>query len=777
MRFIPLIPLLPGIGAALNGLVGIRMFSRRTAGAVACATMTLALGLALVAFWQLLGLPAESRAYDVVVAQWIPKIPLATRTGFSAFEVPWGFRLDPLSGMMLLVVTGIGTLIHVYSTAYMADEPRGGVARFFCYLNLFCFFMLMLVLGNNFLVMFVGWEGVGLCSYLLIGYWYEKKSASDAGKKAFITNRVGDWGFVLGVFLIYFTFGTLNFREVQNAAGTMAVESSHFGVLSWICLLLFVGATGKSAQIPLYVWLPDAMEGPTPVSALIHAATMVTAGVYMLGRNAVLFSHAPMVMEIVAIVGVLTALMAASIGLVQYDIKRVLAYSTVSQLGYMFTAMGVGAFSAGAFHLMTHAFFKALLFLGSGSVIHAMAGEQDMRRMGNLKKYMPITFATMMIGTLAIAGIFPLSGFFSKDEILFRAFLHNKAIWIIAVITAAMTAFYMFRLMSMTFFGAYRGPAWETAGHGAAIGRHDHARDATVAAVHGAKHPVDVHAHGHAHEPDHEVAHGPAETDHDHGHGGHGHGQWHGPHESPTAMTFPLQALALGAIVAGFVGVPAALWGNNAIEKFLEPSFTAERVERTAGEVRPNDVIAGTQLEAGRQSGEVRALEHAPGAAEESGEHVSRGVELGLMGFSLLVAVVGISVAWKFYVTSPEISERLADQWSGAHRLLSNKYYVDELYNATVVNGTFGAGEGLWVVDRNVVDGMVNGARDVTLVTSWISGEADKKGVDGAVNVLGQSIREAGLLFRRLQTGLVQNYALLMLFGIFAFVSIYLLVR
>ena len=410
MKYIWLIPLLPGLGAAINGFVGIRSFSRRMAGAVACTMMLAALGVSLVAFWQLLALAPDARAYDVTIAQWIPPIPLQMRSGaIGGFQVPWGFRLDPLAGMMLLVVTGIGTLIHVYSTAYMADEPRGGVARFFCYLNLFCFFMLMLVLGNNFLVMFVGWEGVGLCSYLLIGYWYEKKSASDAGKKAFITNRIGDWGFVLGVFLIFSTFGTLDFRAVQNAAATMPVETGHYGVLSFICLFLFVGATGKSAQIPLYVWLPDAMEGPTPVSALIHAATMVTAGVYMLGRNAVLFSHAPMVMTLVAIVGVLTALMAASIGLVQYDIKRVLAYSTVSQLGYMFTAMGVGAFSAGAFHLMTHAFFKALLFLGSGSVIHAMGGEQDMRRMGGLKKYMPVTFATMFIGTLAIAGIPPLS--------------------------------------------------------------------------------------------------------------------------------------------------------------------------------------------------------------------------------------------------------------------------------------------------------------------------------------------------------------------------------
>src|SRR4249920_1283940 len=469
MQYIWLIPVLPAIGAAINGLVGIRYFSRRTAGAVACMMMAAALGVSLFAFWQLLGLPGEARSFDVTVAQWIPTIPLQMANGrMGGLQVPWGFRLDPLSAMMLLVVTGIGTLIHVYSTAYMADEPRGGVARFFCYLNLFCFFMLMLVLGNNFLVMFVGWEGVGLCSYLLIGYWYEKKSASDAGKKAFITNRVGDWGFILGIFLIYMTFGTLDFRAIQNAVAAMPVETMHFGVLSFICLLLFVGATGKSAQIPLYVWLPDAMEGPTPVSALIHAATMVTAGVYMLGRNAVLFQHAPMVMQIVAIVGVLTALMAASIGLVQNDIKRVLAYSTVSQLGYMFTAMGVGAFSAGAFHLMTHAFFKALLFLGSGSVIHAMGGEQDMRHMGGLRKYLPVTYATMFIGTLAIAGIPPLAGFFSKDEILFRAFENNRVIWVLAVATALMTAFYMWRLMAMTFFGAYRGPAWDT-GHAADV--------------------------------------------------------------------------------------------------------------------------------------------------------------------------------------------------------------------------------------------------------------------------------------------------------------------
>jgi NADH-quinone oxidoreductase subunit L len=734
MRYIWLIPLLPGIGAAINGLVGIRYFSRKTAGLVACAMMTLALGVSLFAFWQLLGLPADARSFDVVIAQWIPSIPLQTHGGaVGAFQVPWGFRLDPLSGMMILIVTGIGTLIHVYSTAYMSEEPRGGVARFFCYLNLFCFFMLMLVLGNSFLVMFVGWEGVGLCSYLLIGYWYEKKSASDAGKKAFITNRVGDWGFILGVFLIYFTFGTLDFRAVQNAAAAMPVEAAHFGVLSFICLFLFVGAIGKSAQIPLYVWLPDAMEGPTPVSALIHAATMVTAGVYMLGRNAVLFSHAPIVMQIVAIVGVLTALMAATIGLVQYDIKRVLAYSTVSQLGYMFTAMGVGAFSAGAFHLMTHAFFKALLFLGSGSVIHAMGGEQDMRRMGGLKKYLPVTFATMMLGTLAIAGIFPLSGFFSKDEILFRAFVANKAVWAIAVVTAFMTAFYMYRLMAMTFFGAYRGPAWESA--------HGHE-----------SHDADPHAHG-------------AQP-------GHGHGAWHGPHESPSPMTLPLQVLAVGAVVAGFVGIPAALGGGNTIETFLEPSFTVESVrlkpDATAATATPSNEAA---TESGRS---VRLQPDEGGHAEP---HVSRGIELGLMGFSLVVAVCGIMLARKFYVTSPEVSDRLAVQWGSAHRVLSNKYYVDELYDATVISGTFGAGRKLWTFDRNVVDGVVNGSGWATIISAWFSGLTDRTLVDGLVNLVGRIVEDGSFWFRRIQTGLVQNYAMLMLFGIFAFVSIYLFMR
>jgi NADH-quinone oxidoreductase subunit L len=769
MDLIWLIPILPGVGAAINGLVGIRTFSRRTSGLIACAAMTAALGVSLLAFWDMLQLPPEARDHVVNLGHWIPPIPLATAHGIGSFEVPWAFRLDPLSGMMILVVTGIGLLIHIYSTAYMHDEPRGGYARFFCYLNLFCFFMLVLVLGSSFLTMFVGWEGVGLCSYLLIGYWYEKKSASDAGKKAFIVNRVGDWGFVLGVFLIFYTFGTLDFRAVANAAGAMPVEAQ-FGVISLICLLLFIGAAGKSAQIPLYVWLPDAMEGPTPVSALIHAATMVTAGVYMVGRNAVLFGHAPIVAQIVMIVGALTALMAATIGLVQYDIKRVLAYSTVSQLGYMFLAMGVGAyatahgwphiglaaFAAGAFHLMTHAFFKALLFLGSGSVIHAMAGEQDMRRMGDLKRYMPVTYMTMMIGTLAIAGIFPLAGFFSKDEILFRAFLTNKIIWGFGVITALMTAFYMFRLMSMTFFGNYRGPAWQ---HAAPAAAH-------VAAVHGVPHPTDAHAHGQAHKDDHEVSHGPAD---DHGHAQddahrHGHGPWHGPHESPQAMTFPLMALAVGAIVAGFVSVPPALGGHAVLEHFLEPSFIAR-----AGATHAVEGAAAQAVEGAVSATAAEAAHEEP--------HISRGAEIGLMGFSVMIAMIGIVTAYRFYVLSPDTADRLKERYAGAHNLLYNKYFVDELYNATLIKGTMKSAFGLWTVDRRVVDGAVNGTGWMTVFASWISGLLDRYVVDGAVNLVGRSSEESSFVFRRVQTGLVQNYALLMLAGVCAFVSIYLLVR
>ena len=707
MDLIWLIPILPGIGAAINGLVGIRSFSKQTAGLVACSTMGAALLLSLNAFVQLLGLPEHERFYQDTIAPWIPPIPLDTVNGYGLFEAPWALTLDPLSGMMILIVTGIGFLIHVYSTAYMHEEPRAAFARYFCYLNLFCFFMLILVLGSNFLVMFVGWEGVGLCSYLLIGFYYNKKSATDAGKKAFIVNRVGDFGFVLGVFLVFFTFGTLDFREVAELAANHPVETSAvgFGWLSTICLLLFVGATGKSAQIPLHVWLPDAMEGPTPVSALIHAATMVTAGVYMVCRNAVLFTHAPMIMTVIAVVGALTALVAATIGLVQTDIKKVLAYSTVSQLGYMFLATGVGAFGAAAFHLMTHAFFKALLFLGSGSVIHAMNHEQEMTRMGGLRKYMPVTYLTMFVGALAIAGVPGLSGFFSKDEILAFTFMGSSILWVVGAITAGMTAFYMFRLIYMTFHGEYRGPSWE---HG------------------------DVHGHDAA-------GHDDADD--------HGHRAWHGPHESPRAMTVPLMVLAVGAVVAGYVGVPAVLGEPvgipNAMEHFLEPSFTA-------GD--------GAEL------------------AEGAPHSLSHLAELVLMGLSVMIALGGIFLARRNYEQQPEIAERWASSFGGAHTVLTNKYYVDEFYQGSVVEGTYASARGLFAVDRRVVDGAVNGTGWATVVSSYISHLIDKYGVDGTVNLVGNMFREASYSFRRVQTGLIQNYAFATLFGVFAFVTWYLIV-
>src|SRR5688572_21837122 len=434
---------------------------------------------------QIAGRPVEERAIQEVLYTWIASGDL---------KIDVTFRVDTLSAVMILVVTGIGSLIHIYSTAYMHDEIDSEFARYFSYLNLFASFMLVLVLGANFPVMFVGWEGVGLCSYLLIGLWFKKKSASDAGKKAFVVNSIGDYAFILGMLALFAQFRTLDFRELAAAVAALPAETS-FGILSIATLLLFIGATGKSAQIPLYTWLPDAMEGPTPVSALIHAATMVTAGVYMIGRNAVLFSHAPETMAIVAVIGALTALMAGTIGLVQNDIKRVLAYSTVSQLGYMFLAMGVGAFGAGIFHLYTHAFFKALLFLGSGAVIHALHGEQDIRNMGGLKRHLPITYWTFLIASLAIAGVPLLAGFFSKDEILYETFHGGHTIlWVIGALTSLLTATYMFRLVFLTFHGERR--------HDAPPVPHVEA-DEALAEDSGAHHGAGAHGGAHGHGASH----------------------------------------------------------------------------------------------------------------------------------------------------------------------------------------------------------------------------------------------------------------------------------
>jgi NADH-quinone oxidoreductase subunit L len=505
-----LIPLLPLAGAAINGFFG-KKSSRRAVTTIALffsgAAFAMALSVAL-------RLSSVTLPYHEFFAHWI-------RSG--SFTADFAFYLDQLSLVMLLVVSGVGFLIHIYSVGYMWDDPS--YYRFFTYLNLFMFFMLTLVLADNYLVMFIGWEGVGLASYLLIGFWFTKDSAASAGKKAFIVNRVGDFGFLIALFLLIKHFGSLNFDQVFGNVRPLGAETAGAGLLTTIGILLMVGACGKSAQIPLYIWLPDAMEGPTPVSALIHAATMVTAGVYMVSRSHVIFERAPIALTVVAIIGTLTAFFAATIGVAQTDIKKVLAYSTVSQLGYMFMACGVGAFSAGIFHLMTHAFFKGLLFLAAGSVIHAVGGEQDMRKMGGLRKKIPWTFRTMTAGTLAIAGIPGLAGFFSKDAILWRAYQASWAYWLVGLVTAFITSFYMFRLWFMTFFGEYRGEADE---------------------------------HG-------QVAHSAHDTHTANGHGG--------LHESPRVMVIPLVILAVLSVVGGYVGVPGSLGGSNRFDQFLGPVF------------------------------------------------------------------------------------------------------------------------------------------------------------------------------------------------------------
>jgi NADH-quinone oxidoreductase subunit L len=530
-----LIPLFPLVTAALMLLIG-RLLPKAAVSSLCVGSVLLSFVHAAGAVLELLALPSGNRVFQQVLFEWITPGVMPTAVGLTSFVADWGYLLDPLSAVMVLVVTGVGFLIHVYSIGYMGHE--GGYYRFFGYLNLFMFSMLTLVLANNLLLLFVGWEGVGLCSYLLIGFYFLKKSASDAGKKAFIVNRVGDTGFLLGIFLIATTFGTIRFTSqglgdpvafsgILQALGAMVHQDpSLYGapVFTAIALLLFVGATGKSAQLPLYVWLPDAMEGPTPVSALIHAATMVTAGVYMVARMNAVYQLAPFAMDIVATVGALTAIYAATIALVQTDIKKVLAYSTISQLGYMFLALGVGAFAAGIFHLMTHAFFKALLFLGAGSVIHSLSGEQDLRKMGGLWNTVPATSRPFLIATLAIAGMPPLAGFFSKDEILGRTFGRAAmvdrylALWIVGLITAGLTAFYMFRLLFLAFFGLSRVSP----------------------------------------EAEHHI------------------------HESPKTMTIPLMILAALSIVGGWFALPA-LWGEeSSFERFLEPVLSGVIPETAA---------------------------------------------------------------------------------------------------------------------------------------------------------------------------------------------------
>lgn len=656
-----LIPLFPLIGFLINGFFGKKIKNEAIIGGIGTLMIFLSFLVSCGILMQMVGLPPEQRVFEKVMFPWIHS---------GSFKADMAFLVDPLSVVMIMVVTGVGSLIHLYSIGYMHGEE--GFYRFFAYLNLFCMSMLLLVLGNNMLVMFIGWEGVGLCSYLLIGYYFHKKSAGDAAKKAFVMNRVGDFGFLIGLFTLYWWFGsnhniwTVNFTEIKAASHLLP----YGGVVTFATLCFFVGATGKSAQIPLFTWLPDAMEGPTPVSALIHAATMVTAGVYMIARMSFVFVKSPETMMVIAVVGAATAIFAATIGTAQNDIKRVLAYSTVSQLGFMFLAMGVGAFSAGIFHLMTHAFFKACLFLGSGAVIHSMHyalhkihshdDAQDMRNMGGLKSAMPITFITFLVSTIAIAGIPGFSGFFSKDEILWQAFANpyhgglNIVLWGTGAIAACFTAFYMFRLVFMTFYGECR---------------------------------INPKAKDHL-------------------------------HESPLTITIPLMVLGFLAVVGGYLGMPK-LMGMlpNYFEHWLDPVF--------------------------------EQANHYGATYAHTGAHFSHALEWGLMGLSVVVAVVGIGIAFTMYVKNTELPGRFVATFPALHRAVYNKWYVDELYDYLLVNPCKAFGQFLWKgFDVVVIDGVVNGVANVVMGFSGI--------------------------FRFMQSGYIHNYAASMALGVVVILGYYL---
>ncbi len=646
-HYIYLIPLFPLIGFLLNGVLGKRL-GKSFVSCVGCASIGFAFAVAALAFYDLLGRHPEERTLVNVLWSWM---------AVGGFKVDLAFMIDQLSGVMIMVVTGVGFLIHIYSIGYMHEDES--YWRYFAYLNMFVFFMSLLVLGANYLVMFVGWEGVGLASYLLIGFWYEGNENADAGKKAFIVNRIGDFGFVLGMFMMFLTFGSLSYLEVFPKAVSMyesgAISINDISIVA-MCLLLFLGATGKSAQIPLYVWLPDAMAGPTPVSALIHAATMVTAGVYMVARSNVLYTLAPTACLVVAIVAGATALFAATIGILQNDIKKVLAYSTVSQLGYMFIGVGVTAYWAGIFHLMTHAFFKACLFLCSGSVIHAMGGDQDMRHMGGLWKKMPITYVTMLTATIAIAGIPPFAGFFSKDEILWKAFqfpyypVMGKIIWFMGTLGAGITAFYMFRLIFMTFHGEFRGTEE----------------------------------------------------------------QRHHLHESPFFMTVPLMILAFLSFTGGWFGISPlighALGGvPNYLEHFLEPVF----------------------------EGSMNILETVPTV------EYGHGVEIALMATSVAIALIGICLAYYYFMARfPELPALIKKSHAMYYDLIYNKYYVDEIYFRVFVYPIYYLAIFFWkIVDAFFIDGI-------------------------CVNGPGWLVKKGSYAVSKVQNGYVHTYGAFMLLGL-----------
>ncbi|MCS6818287.1 MAG: NADH-quinone oxidoreductase subunit L [Blastocatellia bacterium] len=731
LKLLWLIPALPFLSALFLGIFGRTLrLSERTISWIACGSVFLSLVISIgavyefaTAYW-----PTHGRPYLSSEAGGFPhsftwvvggdaRLSLGPDAGKTVpLRIEWSYQLDQLSAVMILIVTFVGFWIHVFSIGYMRGDR--GFYRFFAQMNLFMFMMLVLVMSSNFLMMFVGWEGVGLCSYLLIGYYFHWNYAAYASKKAFIVNRVGDFGFLLAMFAIFSLFGTLQFTEVMELAKSEAyLPQEHFGMwglASWIALGLFIGATGKSAQLPLYVWLPDAMAGPTPVSALIHAATMVTAGVYMVTRTNVIFQKSPTMMFVVALVGVLTAVWAASMGFTQTDIKKVLAYSTISQLGYMFLACGVGAFAAGIFHLYTHAFFKALMFLGAGSVIIALHHEMDMRRMGGLARFMPITYKTFLVGWLAICGIPLFSGFFSKDEILWRTFSTDvipggRWLWLLGFLGAGMTAFYMTRLIALTFWGE---PRFVVAGGSGA-------------------------SHGHEEHGGHEVR------------------------ESPRVMTIPLIVLAVGAFASGWIGWPKSLGGENHFEKWLEPVIW----HRAAGSASPMAGHGGT-------SGVHAALAEAGAHAE-----AHSAIEYLLMLASVLLAVGVMYGCATLYLRRRDRLEAIVRAIRPLYVASANKYWVDEFYEGVFVNGlTLGLSRLSWRVDARGVDGGVNGSAWMTVFWSRISGWFDLYVVDFLVNAVGAMTKLFSTIFRMAQTGFAQNYALVITTGLFLLTALYLII-
>ena len=794
-RYIWLVPLLPLAGAAINGLLGRKFrFSEKLIGGIAVGSIALSFLITVAAvysyafsshaIWPQTYVTSQDGAFKFT---WIPGgavritqgsrerlslklqeeaekrraslppeqrnqpilVTASEETTGSVLDVEWSYQLDALSSIFMLIVTGVGLCIFVFATGYMHGDP--GFYRFFAYMGLFMFSMLVLVMGSNFLMMFVGWEGVGLCSYLLIGYYFDRQEAANASRKAFITNRIGDFGFALAIFGVIATFGTAQYGDVFAQARNYPLETlGHWGLLSWIALGLFIGACGKSAQLPLHVWLPDAMAGPTPVSALIHAATMVTAGLYMVTRTNVIFQHSQTMMMVVALVGAATALFAATIGITQNDIKKVLAYSTVSQLGFMFMACGVGAFAIGIFHVMTHAFFKALMFLGAGSVIHGMHHEQDMRRMGGLRKYMPYTYLTFMAGWLAICGIIPFSGFWSKDEILWNAAATRHIpvgwlVWIVGTIAATCTAFYMTRLMAMTFWGKEK------------------------------------FLNGHAHTAGHEV--------HNEDHDTPQH-ETHIPHESPRSMWVPLAVLAVLATIGGFVGISTAFTGGKHIGgrmnivNFLDPIiwnpttryFGKDEIVDSYG--KPLEVVVERRAVLTTQAlpteipppygSEGFNLAH----AVEAKLHSETATEWVFIVISLAVAGIGIGLGFLFYVKDT----RLPDIWAARLRPLYeasyNKYWVDEFFGWAVTRRVMDIARAVFAFDSKVVDGGVNGSAWLTRFSSRVTGLTDQYFVDGIVNaVAGFIMRLMSPLFRAAQTGFTQNYALVMVLGLVAAVA------